>query len=149
MPFCTHEMVATELVGLCREIGVELRQELVYYRASVYKEEAAAAIHLKIGKLRGICELFCEEHLLEPFSDFAAKGQSGQKMPRYGECFFSTRVVALIDDLYIGLEGYLASLREGKKDSVTDLTEGVAGQRNTILSLCQHGSRYWDFFTSL
>ncbi len=143
MPYWTHYDVASELTELCHELGNAIKQQLVYYRASVYKSETSSQIKSKIAELKAVVGLFSQDFLLEAFRDFEAT----QDSPVQGESMFPARVLTLLNELNTQLHGYLKSINYATKSR--DLTKKVAQQKQKILRLCPQGSRQWNFFQSI
>lgn len=141
-------IVGSELLELCKDICNELRQELIYYRASVYKEETSQRIKEKIENFRNVTKLLSKSSFEEPFDDFAASGDHCViAQNQQGECLFSTRVITLVKSLEMALQEYTAA--NINENSTSNLTSKLTSHRNQILSLCHHGSRHWDFFKTL
>ncbi len=148
MPRLRHADILIELSELCHEIMNDIRQQLVYYRASVYKDETSRMIKQKIDQLRLVVGLFCDDILKEPFRDHDAMAEAGVMNYIPGECSFSTRVTCLLAALQ-------EPLSEFSRPSVTRFDENqkftlnVQKYRTELLSICRHGSRQWTFFRSM
>lgn len=148
MPHFRQTDILIELVELCREQMTQVRQQLTYYRASVYKTEMAATINGDIGQLQLVGKLLADDALLESFSDYEAMAKDQQFVP--GECSFSRRVSLLLGSI----DSHLARLgRElpsrplaGDEDA---FAEAVRSRRGELLALCRFGSRQWAFFEAL
>ena len=147
-----HTDIIVELIDLCQERMTDVRQQLVYYRASVYKGETAAQIGDTLTQLRLVATLLGDEMLAEAFIDYDAMAKAGVMSVAPGECSFSMRVTTLL----FALEGQLARLtRQGTPRNAVPqegdviLAEAVRERRSELLALCRQGTRQWAFFESL
>jgi hypothetical protein len=143
--------ILCELVELSQDRVQEVRQQLVYYRASVYKAETLTQIMSKIDQMRLLSELLCDDALSEAFKDFDAMGHEGVLAVSHGECSFSTRVTRLLADAGLGLDR-LRNQIVARGAAATDdqaFTEALRKHRTELLALCRQGSRQWAFFQSL
>lgn len=147
---CSQRDIAAELVELCWEIAQEILQELTYYKVSVYKLETRDQIAAKIQKAREVAALLGCQEILEPFADFDASGSQVNMVPHFSECSFSSRVGRLVKDLQEQLKKANGLQEEGGAKLIgSDITVKVLSNRQRILSMCQHGSRHWEFFATL
>lgn len=135
--------VVFELLELCEDLLTSIDRQLLYYRASVYKEETVATIGKEINRLRHMLALFGDENLLEPLADYQAMNQHNLKLSP-GECSFSRRIAILIANTRKQLQRYT---HNGHPHNLT--SSHIRGQRDYLLSLCPQGSRQWNFFRSL
>lgn len=153
MPRIDYKDIINELMELCRELCSDIKLQLNYYRASVYKHEMANTIDLKIEKLELIVKLMGNEMLLEPFKDYEATIRNGNIIPIPGECSLSSRVTRLISNLENHMQTLESSLVDSKPthtyQSYQGLTVNIQKHKQKILSLCKQGSRQWDFFHTL
>jgi hypothetical protein len=146
-----HTDILVELIDLCQERTIEVRQLLAYYRASVYKGEMAVQINDKIEQLRLLAGLFGDVLLCESFKDYEEMAKDGAVPTVPGECSFSRRVAMLSG----ALDGHLDRLgrqlasRSLLPTSEAELADSVRKHRTALLALCRHGSRPWTFFQSL
>jgi hypothetical protein len=146
-----HTDIIVELIDLCQERMTEIRQQLVYYRASVYKGETAAQIGETLTQLRLVATLLGDEMLVEAFGDYDAMAKAGVLSVAPGECSFSMRVTTLL----FALEGPLVRLaRQGTPrapavEGDTQLAQAVRERRHELLALCRQGTRQWAFFESV
>lgn len=148
-----HVDILVELIDLCRERMDEVRQQLVYYRASVYKGETAGVIGGQIDQLKVLGDLFGDEALLEAFSDFEAMAKAGAMLPVPGECSLSKRVTHLLATLdhHLGRVGQAVANKAHETATGDDpaFADAVRKHRDQLLALCRHGSRQWAFFQAL
>lgn len=134
--------IVFELLELCEHLLTSIGQQLLYYRASVYKDETAVAVGKEINRLRHVLELFDDDSLLEPLADHQAMNQHNLKLAP-GECSFSRKTAILIANTRKQLQRYTHS-----KQAHT-LTSRIHKQSDSLLSLYPQGSRQWNFFRSL
>lgn len=149
-----HTDILIELVELCHERLTEVRQQLVYFRASVYKNETAAQITATIAQLRLLCGLFGDDLLSEVFCDDEAMAQAtevpGQGNYVPGECAFSCRIARLLASLNAHFEriGRLVASKT-LTTSAESLTESIRQNRQALLAICAHGTRRWEMFDTV
>src|SRR5262245_20602359 len=91
--------IVMELLDLCQELRDEVRQQLLYYRASVYKQETAQQITQKIENLRVVCRVFANDVLDDSFIDYDMMVKVRQQSPIPGECSMTFRVTKLLENL--------------------------------------------------
>lgn len=146
----SHTDIVIELSELCKDLVGEIRQQLNYYRASVYKDETSRHITYRVEKLRMITNLMRAEPLLEAFRDHDAEKASGHYAYVPGECSFSARTTRLLSTIEEACSDliYQASCRNvhGVPKS---LTRNVQKHRQELLKICRQGTRQWAFFQSL
>jgi len=143
--------ILIEMIDLCHERMSEVRQQLTYYRASVYKDEMAGPINDKVDQLRLVAGLFGDELLTEAFIDYDAMSCDGVLTYVPGECSFSRRVTVLLAalDQHLARLGRDIASRSLALLSDVEFTETVRQHRSELLALCRQGSRQWTFFQSL
>ncbi len=143
MPVPARADIAFELLELCEALLVNIEQQLLYYRASVYKEETARNVEAGVVRLQNILEMFNDNTLLEPLADYRALQLHDLKLTP-GECSFSRKVSLLV----VAARGQLRLYRRAMPPDV-DLRSQIQHKRQQVLSLCRQGSRQWSFFRSL
>ena len=143
--------ILIELLELGHERIIDLRQLLLYYRASVYKGETAQHISGTLDHLRLLSTLIGDELLLDSWRDddavvAAAKGSE----PIPGECSLSRRLAGLTAALEAHFDriGRLLASRSLDVESLP-LADTVRLYRNQLLAICRAGSRPWRFFEAL
>jgi len=150
MLHCRHQDILLELMELTHHRIDAVRCQLVYYRASAYKEEAAIVIHVKITELRVLTELFGNDAIHEAFTDYDAMAAHAATAQQPWECSLSHRLGFLLGalDLHLSLL-YKAATSRLLATDLAQLTEAVRGQREVLLGLCAPHSRQWTFFQSV
>lgn len=145
-----HTDILLEMIELCQERMTEVRQQLGYYRASVYKAEMAGQISSNIGQLRTVAEIFGDVMVQESFKDYEAMASMGIASYMPGECSLSQRVTSLLASLETQLSRLSVQIA-ARSLPLTEqaLASAVAKHRNQLLALCRQGSRQWAFFQSL
>jgi hypothetical protein len=146
----SHADIIHEMIELCREIMGDIRQQLTYYRASVYKDETAKQIRDRLEQLRVVSRVLSDDVLLEAFSDHDAVKDANSIHFLPGECSFSSRTTVLLETL----ENQFDSLSQGQNlpevlTSAGSLAKNLQKHRNQLLSFCRYGSRHWSFFQEL
>ena len=138
-----------ELTELLMELIQEIQQELVYYRASVYKSESAKTINKKISQLKLVGKLTGIDSIQESFCDYEATEINGNQRTVPGECSFSARVVTLLSELADQSQITLDQIQDTKDQSNPDMARQVKRHRKQLLSICRQGSRHWSFFQTV
>lgn len=146
-----HMDVLVEMIELSLERLSEIRQRLVYYRASVYKDETVGTINGTIDGLRILGTLLGDDQLVEAFKDYDAMSKAGAMAVVPGECSFSVRVACLM----LALDRSLSRMHNDALNRSVALAADTAFEgtimkhRNQLVALCRAGSRQWTFFQSL
>lgn len=144
-----HVDIFVEMLDLGQDLLTEIRQQLTYYRASVYKDETAKQINEKVTELTLLADLLGDEGMREALTDYEALlSETINSVP--GDCLFSKRVTLLLgtlDQAFRNIQSRLTNPSNPQQDQ--ELTESVRKHRHKLLALCRHGSRQWAFFTSL
>ena len=131
--------VVFELLEMCWDFLANIKQQMVYYRSCVYKEETAQIIDKEVSKIQNVLELFNDEAMLEPIRAYHA-ADNLQLAP--GECSLSARVSALIKGVSNQLERFsYANSRPFKRL--------VRQQSQLLLTMSKVGSRRWALFNSI
>jgi hypothetical protein len=140
--------IMIELVELAGDLMSEVRQQLLYFRASVYKDETARQIRASIERLRTISDLIGADSLAEAFEDHDEMLARGVAEIVPGECSFSKRTVHLLGQLELaffelnhGLKSDFASLCVAP-----DFHNRFMAFKGEIVSMCRYGSKHWSFF---
>ena len=147
----SHIDILVELVDLSHEVMAEISHELQYYQASVYKNETAERINIRIAQLRLIADVIGNANLKEPFADHDAMAAAGVMHYVPGQCSFSVRVTRLLKSLDEQLQAISQGLNTSRDEitGIRDLPRKVQDNRRELLSLCRHGSRQQVFFQAI
>jgi hypothetical protein len=149
MPQYRASDILLELIELSHERIDEVRCQIAYYRASVYKQETADQINLKVEQLERVSVLFGDDHLVDVFSDFAAVDAASGQNCAPGECSFAQRVTGMLHALELHLSRIYRALTTHTLVTDTEaLAAAVRVNRQDVLALCNTGSRHWTFFQS-
>ncbi|MCX6110650.1 MAG: hypothetical protein NTZ90_13725 [Proteobacteria bacterium] len=150
MLHCRHQDILLELMELTHHRIDAVRCQLVYYRASVYKDETAQVIHAKVAELRVLVQLFGNDAIIEAFTDYDAMATQGDAEQQPWECSLTSRLGFLLGalDLHLSLL-YKAATSRMLNTDLEALAETVRGQRAALLALCTPNSRQWTFFQSV
>ena len=143
--------IVAELIELCDEVMNEIRQQLMYFRASVYKDETAGNVRRKIDQLRFIARIVDDEGMSDSLRDHDAMAIAGAMQVAPGECSFTTRTTQLLQELTQHCDGLRRQLsqRDSRALGATELARTVQNHRRELLAICRHGSRQWAFFQSI
>ena len=143
--------ILVEMLELGQDLLSEIRQQLIYYRASVYKYEMAEQIEGKVDQLQLLAALLGDDAVREVLIDYEVLRVEGAMNCIPGECSFSKRVTLLIgglDHAFGRVQSRLASSHSAPEQE-QEIADTVRKHRQKLLSLCREGSRQWAFFTSL
>lgn len=144
--------ILVELLELSRDRIDGVRQQLTYYRASVYKDETGQHINAKIEELRLIGGLLGDLLTAEAFRDFDVMSKAGVMNYIPGECSLSKRVgnlLTALDQHLDRLQRLCVTRQGGAVGNEQEFAAAIRRHRNELLALCPHGSRQWTFFQSL
>ncbi len=142
--------IVIELSELCQDLMREIRQQLNYYRASVYKSETARHINYRVEKLRMVAKLMRDEVFIEAFRDFDAMKELGASACVAGECSFSTRTSRLLQAFDKRCEFIVQQANNRNTEFISStLMKDVQRHRRELLSMCRQGTRHWVFFQSM
>ncbi len=151
MPRFSHTDLVSELVELCNTLLSDVRQQLDFYRFSVYKHETAALISGKVQQLRLIVELLGDDLAMEPFRDHDAVVDATNGNNALGECSFSGRTSRLMTALTACLSDMPTRVQAQHRAHEQERTfmNSVQARRCELSQMCPHGSRQWSFFQSV
>ncbi len=143
-----HADILVELKELALDMIADIRQQLSYYRVSVYKDETSDKILNKIEQLRIVANLFGNDDMVEPMRDYDAMADAGVMNYIPGECSFSQRVSCLTTSLTKQLD--VINPRSSVENLPNrEIARTIQKHRRQLLAFCRHGSRQWSFFQSL
>ena len=114
----TYRSIETvyELIDLASEIILNTKQQLAYYKVSVYKNEEASKINDNIEDLKQIVDVIQDDRMQEAFLDYQAMGQHYEINPTGESCFY-VRTLKLVNTMSEILENYtIPYLKEDKKE---------------------------------
>ncbi|MDA9951085.1 hypothetical protein N9D31_00795 [Oligoflexaceae bacterium] len=143
--------VLHEMIELSTEVMREIRHQLFYYNASVYKNDLAYNIKRKVENLRLVIELSGQDELIEFFRDHDAMLNSGHFQEAPGECAFAARTTILVSGLDAAIKEFDALLKSKNRVRVDtrDLSKKLYRHRRDLIAICKHGSRHRAFFQSI
>lgn len=142
--------IMMELLELGRDVIDEIKHQLVYYRASVYKHETAKQISDRIIQLHTVAEIISDEMILDLFRDFEATAGNGNMKSIPGECAFSSRITTLTQGLIEQFTQFESNMRSTQNDSQDrELSRVLEKNKHKLIGMCRQGTRQWAFFRSL
>lgn len=145
-----HLDIVIELSELCKDLVNDTRQQLNYYRASVYKDETSRHIGYRVEKLRVVTRLIKDEVLLDAFEDHDALKKAGAAACVPGECSFSYRTTMLMTAIEKRTDFLSQQANNRNVDTVSkNLANDVKRCRRELLAMCRQGTRHWAFFQTL
>ena len=131
-----HVDISIEMLELGQELLAEIRQQLVYYRASVYNDETANQINAKVAEITLLADLLGDESMREALTDYEVLRQE-VTTPIPGECHFSKRVSLLLgtlDQAIRATQGRLQPPPNPEQDQ--QLADSVRKHRHKLLDNC-------------
>jgi len=142
--------VFSELIDLCREIRISVQQQLIYYRASVYKAEAQPLVANKIEQLRTVSAFLHDEGILECFRDYDFLTLNKCSSSVTGECGLSFRVFKLLKDMDHALSDLQKRFTRRSNDIDSNLVlNSCQAKRRDLLAMCPQESKSWRIFQNL
>ena len=146
----SYSDILAELAEASLEHINEVRQQLNYYNASVYKNEIVQILNQKIENLRTVAILIDDETLLEPLRDYdAISCVSGNTLARE-DVSIPARYSRLINSLEKNLRLFIENI-DGVHIpfSETNFRKNIRKYRRRLLAICRRGSRPWAILQSL
>lgn len=136
--------VVSEVLDLCRDLISQLRGQLEYYRASVYKDEMLAQIDKRISELGFLLELLPFEESQEVWADYVAVCRHAAQFSSPGFCSYTQRVTQFLDQVEKAITAIYQHGMETEWDE-----QALKKNKNRLASLCLYGSQKWQFFYNL
>ncbi len=132
----TYRSIETvyELIDLASEIILNIKQQLAYYKVSVYKNEEASKINDNVEELRQIVDVIQDDRMQEAFMDYEATAEHYEINPSGESCFYvrTLKLVSVMDEI---LRNYNISCM---KDETEELNMSQAlnyqNKRKSLLS---------------
>lgn len=141
--------VMWELAEFSKDLLSDLRQQLHYHRASVYKTETAKELNLHVEQLRALCAIMGDDILNEMMADFDAVARSCGQMSAAGECTLTTRITRLISDAEPALNQFQKRVARNRSVLGQEQLQAIAAKRRALLSVCRQGTRSWELLKNL
>jgi hypothetical protein len=141
--------IMLELIELSRDLKSEILLQLNYYRASVYKHEAAAAVESKIAEYQLLAVLIGEDELLDAFLDYESMKRDGPLLVVPGECLLSLRTMNLLQATDRILVDMISRHPQAQAHDNVEFSRHIQQYQPQLLALCRQGSRQWVFFNRL
>ena len=144
-----HSDLLIELAEICRDIAMDLRQRLGYYRASAYKSDAARHINVRVDQLRAIFQVLGDDALNESMADHDAILDQGAQLLAAGECTLTVRVGILLAQMEPALGALVRRSNQAQGTLRDDTLKILQRHRNTLLAICPEGSRSREILRDL
>ncbi len=132
----TYRSIETvyELIDLASEIILNVKQQLAYYKVSVYKNEEVSKINDNVEELRQIVDVIQDDRMQEAFRDYQATAEHYEINPSGESCFY-VRTLKLVSVMGEILRNYNISCI---KDETEELNMSQAlnfqNKRKSLLS---------------
>ena len=136
-----------ELIDLASDIVLNTKQQLAYYKVSVYKNEEAEKIKESITDLQGIIDVIQNEDMKEAFLDYEATAQSHLISPSGESCFY-VRTLKLINTISDILNSYSLKLK-GSSDQDLNLSSALSFQQKKKSLLSRYRRRSGSFIQDI
>lgn len=141
--------VMVELAELGTELLQEIRQELQYHRASVYKNETSKRINDRVDRLKVLAKVLGDDLLDESLADFDAMAASAGLYAAPGECTLTTRCSHLLGDAEQILREFQRRATQRRGVISDDLLKTIQTHRRALIAVCRQGSRSWDLLKNI
>ena len=135
--------ILVEILELCQHLIAELRHQLLYFKASVYKNEAQALLDEKLGVLGILIEILGDENSSDLWTAFSSKEPLFSAHTPPGECSFSIKLALLLGGLDEALQKFYSqiNLKAEALASPEKITESLRLNKRKILTLCSEQDR--------
>jgi hypothetical protein len=139
-----------ELIDSCFDYVREVRSQLNFYKASVYKEEIARNIKKKTGSLRVLCCEFNSSDLEDFFDEFDSLAKLGGNAKSVVSSSLPERTVRLLQQV----EPQLKEIKHGLTTARTNkdaphVVRNLRRKKRILMSACRRGSRPWSLLNLL
>lgn len=153
-----------EMTELAADILADIRQQAVYYRASVYKDETIKLINRKVDNLALIVRILKDSDLNECIADFRCGAGSPMEQngttdsPQYSsssanqpiDCQLTVRVMRFLIDAEQALDKIRQLSRKNACQNETrQLVKNIVRNRRELAGMTRHGSKAWSFLQSI
>lgn len=139
-----------ELTDLARELLIEIRGELRYYRASVYKDESSIKINDKLNEVHFLLTILNDEMSLEAYYDYEATKERAHLDYIPGECPFSARVTNFVTNLDLALDEIQGRLAKSSNEPESQhIITGLRKHKKQILKMCQKTRKQWPIIQKI
>lgn len=136
-----------ELIDLAGDIVLSTKQQLAYYKVSVYKNEEAEKIKESIADLQGIVDVIQNEDMKEAFLDYEATAKNHLISPSGESCFY-VRTLKLITTISDILNSYSLELK-GSSDQDLNLSSALSFQQKKKSLLNRYRRRSGSFIQDI
>jgi len=139
-----------ELIDSCFGYIREIRSQLNFYQASVYKEEISRNIKKKTGNLRVLCCEFNSQQLEDFFDEFDVLASLGGNAKTHVSASLPERTVRLLQQIEPELKEIKHSLSaaRSRRDS-PNTVRNLKRKKRILMSACRRGSRPWSLLNLL
>jgi hypothetical protein len=139
-----------EMLDLCQQLIAELRHQLSYFKASVYKHEAQENIDSKIQILGILIGIIGDEVSKDLWEDFCSSKLNSNCSPP-GECSFSLKVGILLGGLDEALNCFYnqITLKATEFESPEKIAESIRVNKSKILTVCNKNSKQYSIFLGI
>ncbi len=146
----SYRDLQVELIDSSFDYIREIRSQLNFYKASVYKDEISRNIKRKTGNLRVLCGEFNCETLNEFFDEFDSLALLVGNAKSHVSASLPERTTRLLSQL----EPRLKEIKHGlavatsRKDS-SNMVRNLRRKKRILMSACRRGSRPWSLLNLL
>ena len=145
----TYRSIETvyELIDLASEIILNTKQQLAYYKVSVYKNEEASKINDNIEDLKQIVDVIQDDRMQEAFLDYQAMSEHYEINPTGESCFY-VRTLKLVNTMSEILENYtIPYLKEDRQELNITNTLSLKKTKSSLMARYKRGVR--SFFQDI
>ncbi len=144
--------VVSELVEACVEYTFDIKQQLRFYGASVYKHEIVYVVNRKITNIRTILEFLKDKKTLDCVKRYSANQivDGNQKISSSASGSFELKVEALVKEIIYGLDEFVEEVNSNPRFFAgRDFRRELRYQRKKLSSACRRGSRTRQMIQSI
>ncbi len=145
----SYNDILAELAEASLDHISEVRQQLNYYNASVYKLEIVQILNQKIENLRTVAILIGDDSLMEPLRDYDAIACVSGNCAAREDHSIPARYSRLVNSLEKNLRVFIDQIDElNLPFSEVAFRQNVRKYRRRLLAICRRGSRPWAILQS-
>ena len=143
--------VVSELVESCVEYTFDIKQQLRFYGASVYKHEIVHAVNKKIKNIQTILEFLRDKNTLASIKKYSCDNVvNGNQKVSATSGSFEVKVETLVKEIIIGLDSFVEEVNTNSSFFAgRDFRREMRYQRKKLSSACRRGSRTRQLIQSI
>lgn len=136
-----------ELVALCQDLHEQIKTQLSYYQASVYKDEALNLLERKIADLSQVVECFATSEVIDLFNDYAVTRKLDASTPIESSSRLKTRVHQLLYQLKSYYQDFLQESQDA--DWITSSQDQIRSKAELFTKLSSRNTERMRYFQKM